>query len=385
MRVAKELGHNIILITDKTLENDPWPWDSISEVFYLEKDQAGNWHYDYLEKGMAWLMRTRHVDRIIALDDFDVEKGAALREEFRFPGMGQTTARHFRDKLAMRIEAANAGINVPPFSALFNDEQIRDYIGRVPAPWVVKPRGEASATGIKKIHTEAEFWEHIEKLGERRYHYLVEQFKPGDVFHADALSVDGKVVFCRVSQYLSPPFEVAHGGGIFRSAICEFGGKDDKALQKMTADVMKAFRMKFSASHTEFIRAHEDGKYYFLETSSRVGGAHLSEMVEISSGVNLWREWALIEIAMARGEKYEVPQSRNDYAGIIISLARQEWPDNSVFNDPEIAWRLDKKNHVGLIVRSGSRQRVLDLLDNYVGIVARDFHAAAPPKEKSSH
>ncbi len=97
--------------------------------------------------GLAWLMRTRCFDRIVSLDDFDVEKGAFLREHFRIPGMGQTTARHFRDKLAMRFKAVEEGISVPSFSALFNDDQINDFVQRVPAPWIVKPRGQASATG----------------------------------------------------------------------------------------------------------------------------------------------------------------------------------------------------------------------------------------------
>ncbi len=66
-------------------------------------------------------MRTRKIDRVVALDDFDVEKAAILREHFRIPGMGQTTARYFRDKLAMRVQARDAGIKVPAFIGLFND------------------------------------------------------------------------------------------------------------------------------------------------------------------------------------------------------------------------------------------------------------------------
>jgi biotin carboxylase len=51
--------------------------------------------------------------------------------------------------------------------------------------------------------------------------------------------------------------------------------------------------LKHGAAHTEFIKCNEDGKIYFLETSSRVGGAHIAEMVEAASGINLWGEWAV--------------------------------------------------------------------------------------------
>lgn len=375
-------GNRVFLLTKKSLDNKPWPWDAIDETFYMESDENSPENFSEMSKGLAWLMRSRKIDHIVALDDFDVEKAAFLREEFRISGMGQTTARYFRDKLAMRIKARDEGITIPPFSALFNDEDINTFADNTPTPWIVKPRAEASATGMKKVHNKEELWAVIHGLGDDRHRYLVEQFKPGDVYHADSITVNGKVVFCRVSQYLNTPFEVAHGGGIFRSHTIAFGSKDDKGLQKMNAKVMKAFGMKFSASHTEFIKAHEDGKFYFLETSSRVGGAHLAEMVEASSGVNLWAEWAKLEVAMAKEETYELPVPENNHAGIVVSLSRFQHPDNSGFQDPEICWRLNKEYHIGMIIKSDKRERILELLGQYADRIARDFHASAPVPDK---
>lgn len=102
-------------------------------------------------------MKTRKIDRIVALDDFDVEKAAYLREEFRIPGMGSTTARYFRDKLAMRIQARDAGIPVPDFSPLFHDDDIRHYIREVKGPWLVKPRSELWPPGSKRSKTRTPF------------------------------------------------------------------------------------------------------------------------------------------------------------------------------------------------------------------------------------
>ena len=385
LKACKAAGNTVFLITKTSLREEAWPRESVDDFFYLDTDENSPENLSNLAKGVAWLQRRHRIDRIVALDDFDVEKAAFLREEFRIPGMGQTTARYFRDKLAMRVQAAAAGIPVPAFSPLFNDADIDDFCRRVAPPWVVKPRAEASAAGIKKVHSSEELWKVLEGLGEDRHRYLVEQFKPGDVYHADALSVDGKLTFCRTSKYLATPMEVAHGGGIFRSCTLPFGEEEDKAIQRLNAKVMKAFGMKFSASHTEYIRCHEDGKWYFLETSSRVGGAHLAEMVETSSGINLWAEWARLESAMARGEVYLTPEPRYDHAGILVSLSRYEHPDQTRFGDEEIVWKIDKPFHVGLIVRSADRGRVLTLLDAYAEEVKRDFHASAPPKDKPTH
>jgi hypothetical protein len=187
-----------------------------------------------------------------------------------------------------------------------------------------------------------------------------------------------------VSRYLSTPFEVAHGGGIFRSESLPYDDDDAKRLRTLTAQVMEAFGMRFSASHTEFIKL-PDGEFVFLETASRVGGAHLAEMVESATGVNLWAEWARLETAMAHGGQYAVPERRYGQAGIVVSLARFEKPDMSGFDDPEVVWKIDKKYHVGMIVTSDRSERVRELLDDYAGRIARDFHASAPAPPKSTH
>lgn len=373
------MGNTVYLLTAKKLEHEAWPREAVDEFFYLEDDRNTAENLENIARGFAWIMRDKKIDRIVAMDDFDVEKAAYLREEFRLPGMGQTTARYFRDKLAMRVRATEAGISVPAFSSLFNDAGLGQFSNSVAFPCLLKPRGEASATGIAKVHSAEELWTRVRALGDDRSRYLVEQFRPGKVFHVDAISADGEIVFCQVSRYLNTPFEVAHGGGIFRSVSVPYHDEEAITLRRMTEDVLHAFRMQYSASHTEWIRT-EDGRFVFLETASRVGGAHLAEMVEAATGVSLWREWARLETAKAHGRPYFPPERRYDQSGIIVSLSRYEHPDTSPFDDPEIVWRMDKKQHIGLIVASHSPQRIRELLDTYATRIATDYHASAPPK-----
>lgn len=385
IKSCKEAGNTVFFLTSLKLKNDPWPYDHIDESFYLNENEEGTWDSKDMIGGLAWLMRKHRIDRVVALDDFDVEKAALIREEFRIPGMGQTTARYFRDKLAMRVRAQESGIAVPAFTSLFNNDLIAAYLDQHDAPWLIKPRGEASATGIKKCNNKAEFYAALEQLGERRHLYLAEQFKPGDVYHVDAISEDGKVVFCKSSRYLATPMEVAHGGGVFRSVTLPDNDKEAKKLKALTAQVMQAFGMQYSASHTEFIKSRETGEFVFLETSSRVGGAHLSEMVEASTGINLWREWARLETAKAMGLRYILPETTSYYAGIIVSLARSQNPDMHPFDAPEIWWRMKKDFHVGMIMRSQDPKRLMQLMDEYGQLVASDYNAYAPVPDKPTH
>jgi hypothetical protein len=145
--------------------------------------------------------------------------------------------------------------------------------------------------------------------------------------------------------------------------------------------VMKAFGMKHGATHTEFIKCNEDGKIYFLETSSRVGGAHLAEMVEAASGINLWGEWAKIEDALVRGIEYKVPSPKNQFAGIVLTLSKYEHPDLSGFNDREICFRVPLEYHAGLIVKSDKPERVRELLDDYADRLVQDFSTVLKQKE----
>jgi hypothetical protein len=119
----------------------------------------------------------------------------------------------------------------------------------------------------------------------------------------------------------------------------------------------------------------------FLETSARVGGAYIVDTIEAATGINLWREWARIEIAGESGS-YSVPPHRNDYAGIVLTLARQEAPDMSAYTDPEIATTIHKEHHAGIIVRSPEPERIESLIAGYTERFYRDFFATAPPPER---
>ncbi|MES2853146.1 MAG: ATP-grasp domain-containing protein [Bacteroidota bacterium] len=370
----KKLGNKVYLVTSEKLRDKPWPHQHIDEIFYME-GQDVDWNLEHLLLGVGNFMKSTKVDAIVALDDYDVEKATYLRENLRIDGMGQTTGRYFRDKLAMRMRAKSCGIPIPAFCSLFNDHDINTFADTIEAPWVLKPRSEASATGIIKIYDKESLWIHINEMGNNRFKYLLEQFKPGDVYHCDSLISDSKVIFSLTSKYLATPMEISQGGGVFRSANIKYNSEDDKAIKKLNVQVMKGFGLKHGAAHTEFIKSNEDGQIYFLETSSRVGGAHLAEMVAEASNINLWKEWAAIEDALAKGIKYALPKVKKEYAGIVLTLSKFQHPNLSSFSDPEICFRVPLEYHAGLIVKSDNQERILELLEDYGNRLANDFTA----------
>jgi biotin carboxylase len=261
-----------------------------------------------------------------------------------------------------------------------NDEEIARWTAEVPPPWVLKPRGQAAALGIKRLASPAALSNALDTLGDTRADYLLEEFVPGDVFHVDSIVFNDDVRFARASQYETPPLVVAHDAGIFVTRTLAPSDPEAVRLTALNARVLKSFGLLRGVSHTEFIRAR-DGSLFFLETSARVGGAYIVDVVEAATGINLWREWARIEIAGEHGH-YEVPPTRELCGGIVLSLARQESPDMSAYDDPEILVRVRKAHHAGLIVASPDSERVLTLLRGYTARFSVDFHASAPPPDR---
>jgi biotin carboxylase len=374
---CKRQGCRTLLLTREDLRDDPWPMAAIDERFLM----PSLFHQNEVVHGVSYLARSRQIDQIIALDDFDVEMAAHLREHMRLPGLGDTQARYFRDKLAMRTQAQQHGIPVPEFVQVLNYDRLRDFMARVPAPWVLKPRGEASAMGIKKLHHADELWPLLEQFGDRQSFFLLERFLPGDVYHVDSIIDGGQVLFAATSKYGTPPLSVYQGGGVFLTSKLPYGGEEDLALTAINRDLIQAMGLRYGVTHAEFIRSHADGCFYFLEVAARVGGAGIDLLVEHATGLNPWVEWARLEVAHVRGQAYTLPQTRQEYTGLIVSLAHQEHPDTSAYNDPEIVWRLDKKNHAGLLLASPDYGRVQSLLHNYVQRIAHDFTTSAPPLE----
>jgi biotin carboxylase len=372
------LGCRVVLLTVDKLRNAHWP-KSILEDFHTMPEGMT---LEQITNTVTWLARFRRFDRVVALDEFDMETAAHLREHMRIPGMGRTLTAHFRDKLVMREQARQAGALVPEFSRVLVHQELLAWMQRVPPPWVLKPRSEASAIGIKKMFTADDVWRTLEHLGDRQSFYLLERFVPGDIFHVDSVVSGGKVVFASVSGYGKPPMQVMHEGGVFTTRILDRESDETRQLTAMNAQLMPAMGMVHGVTHAEYIRGREDRRFYFLEAAARVGGAFIADVVELATGVNLWREWARIEVANLRSESYRAPEPHALYAGSVLCLAKTADPDTAMFSAPEIVLRLKKHHHAGLIVRSGDPERVRTLLEEYAQRFAQEYLATAPVPDK---
>ncbi len=181
IRECKRLGCNVILITKEKMLKEDWPRDSLDDLIAVPNDAGPALMIDLV----SYIARQAKPDRVVALEEFDVITAALIREHFRLPGMSTSTAKTFRDKLSMAASAKAAGVDVPEFVPLINPDEMREFMESVPPPWIIKPRSDVSAIGIRKVETAEEVWCAFEEMNEREIlrergsYYLLARFVPG--------------------------------------------------------------------------------------------------------------------------------------------------------------------------------------------------------------
>lgn len=376
-------GWHVTLVTSKKRLDCAWPWTAINDARTVNNDAVA---IDYV-RAVTNLAGSRRIDKVVGLDEFDVMTAATAREHLNLPGMSCSFALRFRDKLTMREIAHRAGIPCPEFVGAFNAEQIHDFLNTIPAPWIVKPRSEVSAFGIRKCETADDAWSVLTDLDNRniwRDHpsqFLIERFIEGKVFHVDSVVADGKVVACGVSQYGTTPFKVSHHGGVFTSSIVPYKSKERKQLEVMNRALLMAFEYDRGVAHAEFLQSDATGEFFLLEVACRVGGAYIANVLEYACNFNLWREWAKLELASDENP-YKLPKLRKEFAGITLALANSEQPDTSQYVDEEIVYTVDKPRHVGFIFQSKKETRIDELIQTYTERITVDFLTTAPVKER---
>jgi biotin carboxylase len=350
LRECRRRRARVVLLTRGKLLGEAWAREALEDLVAVTDPRGGA--DSYLEAAVH-VARRRRVRRVVALEEYDV---------------------------------LTAGLDGPDFVHLLNGEEVERFLRRAPGPWVLKPRTGASAMGIRILRDAGEVWRVAAELDrrpearERAPHHLLETYVEGAVYHVDSVTAGGRLLFACVSRYGSPPRCATSSGGVSTSRTVRRNTAEERLLLAANRKLLKWFGLRDGVTHAEFIRGEQNGRIHLLEVAARVGGAHTAELVEAATGVNLWREWARVETA-TEARPYEPPAARADYGGVAVSLARQECPDTSPYDDPEIVFRVNKPWHAGLVVSSQNYDRVAALLADYERRFAADFLAVAPPEE----
>jgi hypothetical protein len=299
------LGCRVVLLTIDEHADAGWPSYAFSEL----RSMPAGMSLQQITNTVTYLARSRKFARIIALDNFNVQVAAALREHLRIPGMGVTTACYFSDRLAARLKAAQLGIAVPAFTSVANHDELRQFMQSVPSPWLLSPRSESCDFESRQLEESEQVWRAFDELGDYQSGFLLEQSIEGDRIHVASLTSDSTVVLSAVS-----PYRVARSEGTETAELWpvarKLGSKSEiERLRRASAALLSSMRMARGVTHTVFLRSHATGEVYFMEISASVDDRCVADMMQEAHGLNLWREWAKLEVAAMRGQRYALPST----------------------------------------------------------------------------
>jgi len=99
---CRRQGCRVLLLTEENLGSSDRPREAIDAFYYLRRDMSE----DDIRKGAAYMARTERLDRIVALDDFDVELAAMLASTCTSPAWARPWRGAF--ETSSRCERARA-------------------------------------------------------------------------------------------------------------------------------------------------------------------------------------------------------------------------------------------------------------------------------------
>ena len=297
LREAKRQGGRVLLVTSLSLKDAEWPRESIDDIFYIPDDKK-RWKLDELILGVSHLARRVPIDRIVPLDDFDLEKASALREHLRIPGHG----RNDHPLLPRQAGDAGQGAGRRLAGAGVRPRAERRAAARVRRAGAAAVDSEAAPHGRRDRHPQD--LRRGRDVGGHRGARQRAVLLPARTVRArrrlprrlDRLGARGRRGDSQQVRHAAVR-RVALGRRLHDAHPRSPRSRTRASCVDDECDASSAsLGLVRGVSHTEYIRAR-DGRLVFLETSARVGGAHIAELVEAATGFNLWAEWAKIEIA----------------------------------------------------------------------------------------
>jgi biotin carboxylase len=355
-----ELGVQPTLLTLDGLRDADWPREAIEDLATMPDGLT----CEQVVNTVSWMARGRLFNRVVALDEGELLRAAEIREHMRIPGMGITTAGYYRDRLAMRVSARESGFAVPEFCRVLNYDELREFMERVPAPWMLRPRRKSPGQDSFRIENPEELWRALEQLGDLQSRYLLEQLIRGELFTVESLVSECRVVFSVVHRHRNWPG--TDGGTATGAILIETVDRTSRDWMELTAfngGLAPSLGMVRGLTHASFLRGEADGRHYFLEIAAGVGEGGLDRLVEAGAGLNLWREWARLETAHLRGQGYVPCEWFENYA------ASLEWPTGSLpegaaeMAAPEVAGRFRTTGRESVLVCSSGLEKVTQLVN----------------------
>ncbi|MEV6209048.1 ATP-grasp domain-containing protein [Kitasatospora sp. NPDC051914] len=291
VRIAKELGLNVILVQHK-------------EKFQPEQAELADVTLiaDYTDWSVLEpLVRAAHTiwkfSAALSLTEPGLEVAGRVNDLFGLGGTGFEPARLLRDKLAMRRHLAAVGAPTVAAEPLAGRESMTAFGAAHGYPFVVKPVDLTAGFALFKVDGPQdvdEVWERIDAVrqsgmdrGTTLYtvtEFLMEQYIDGPEFSVESFSFGGRHVVVAITEKLT---DGRHFVELGHAQPARLGAADEARIVEAVSAFLDAIGIADGPGHTE-LRLSSRGPL-IIEGHNRLGGDHIPDLVQAAYGIDLTR------------------------------------------------------------------------------------------------
>lgn len=272
---------------------------------------------DAVRRIAAW-RQGRPTDRVESNWEVTQLAAARVREALGLPGMSVDTVRGFRDKPLMRERVARAGLRVPRSARVRSRAEAWEMAGHVGFPMILKPVAGAGSADTWRVGHSGELDDALDRV--RHVPELsMEEYIDGDEYTYETLCVEGRPVYESSCLYL-PRCLVARQNEWISPIILSIRDMSRPELQgglELGRAALAALGMGTGFTHMEWFRTSK-GEVVFGEVACRPPGANMVDLMNYTSDIDLFREWA--RVVCWKSFEATVPRKYN--AGIVFKRAR---------------------------------------------------------------
>ena len=264
-----------------------------------------------------WL-RGRSIDNVLANWEPLVLLAARLRERFGLPGMSVDTVRGFRDKQLMKERVAAAGLRVPRAQRVRSAKEVWSALEVIGFPAIIKPISGAGSADTYKVESAADMQRILPQM-QHVTEAICEEFIDGEEYTYDTAAIDGVPAYESVTRYLPNALEMRSLEWIspIMLSVRDLDQPHIRTGMELGRNVLRALGMGDGLTHMEWF-LKSDGEVVFGEVACRPGGACVVDLMNYTSDIDLFREWARVSTQ----RRFEASTERKYNVGIVFKRAQ---------------------------------------------------------------
>jgi len=284
----KEFGANVLGIGDaeySSLNNRLK--SSLTEYYKVSNLE----NYNEILKAVGYFThKYGKIDRFDSLNEYWLELEAKIRTDFNIYGTKNDFIQNLKHKSKMKSFFEKSGVQTVQCHKYMDRKSALAFIDKVGYPVVVKPDSGSGANFTYKIKNEFELDNIFTNKHLHEAEFIIEEFVDGIILTYDGL----------VDRYGNVVFENSHR---FEQSIMNVVNTDDhlyyiclpqidNKVRTAGLNILKAFDVREKFFHIELFERKKDSAIIALEVNMRPPGAWMTDAINYTHDVNVYRKWA---------------------------------------------------------------------------------------------